>query len=274
MSNSLERGLDVLELLGERGEISLAEVAREVSVSRATAFRVLATLQNRGYVEHIRAERVYRLGSGLRALAAQSDMASVVGLAAQAMEQLRASTSETVNLALVRRRRIVYGAILDGIHALRMSATVGEQVPAHAAAIGKAVLASLPQDQLKLFLGPEPYPAFTVHTITRRPALEDELARIRERGFALDQEEVELGAACIAAAILGNDGLPVAALSISGLAARLPDAERPSIGREIRRLCDQISAHLGFGSQELEVDGKQHAHATVRRQRTSTPTHG
>lgn len=276
MSNSLERGLDVLELLARRGEIRLGELAKEVDASRATAFRVLATLQSRGYVEHVRAERVYRLGSALRALAARSDTSSVVSLAAPAMEHLRAATSETVNLALVQRRRIVYAAILEGVHALRMSATVGEQVPPHAAAIGKAVLASLPPEQRAPFLGAEPYPALTRRTITRQRVLEEELARTRQRGYALDNEEVEVGAACVAAPILASDGLPVGAISVSGLAARLPEDARPALGREVRRWCDQISAELGFrgpvpdGASPVGAGGAP-ADAPARQRRTGAP---
>lgn len=254
MSNSLERGLEVLELLAERGEIRLGELAREVNVSRATAFRVLATLQNRGYVKHSRSDRSYRLGSALRALAARSDVSSVVSLAAPAMEQLRAATSETVNLALVRRRRVVYASILEGVHALRMSATVGEAVPVHAAAIGKAVLAHLPPEQRATFLGPEPFPALTKRTPTRTKELEEELDRVKARGYAEDDEEVEVGAACVAAPILDSHGLPVGAMSVSGLAARLPKDARAMLGRDLRRWCDQISRQLGF--EEARADAK------------------
>lgn len=276
MSNSLERGLDVLELLADRGEIRLGELAREVDVSRATAFRVLATLQNRGYVEHIRSQRVYRLGSALRGLAARSDTSSVLSLAAPAMEQLRATTSETVNLALVRRRRIVYEAILEGVYSLRMSATVGEEVPAHAAAIGKAILASLPPERRAVFLGPEPYRALTQRTPTRMRDLAAELDRVRARGYAIDDQEVEVGAACVAAPILGSDGLPVGAISVSGLAARLPDAARPALGLQVRRWCDRISAALGFAG--ATADGRAAepawpaADGAPRRPRTAAPT--
>jgi DNA-binding IclR family transcriptional regulator len=246
MSNSLERGLDILELLGERGVVRLGEVIKELSTSRATAFRMLATLQNRGYVEHVRAERVYRLGPALRTLAARSDTASLLDLAAPAMEHLRSSTAETVNLALLRRGRIVYASILEGVHALRMAATIDQEVPVHAAALGKAILASLPADQREAFLRPEPYRALTRRTITRRHDLEQELALTSARGYAVDDEEAEVGAACLAAPILGSDGLPVGAISVSGLAARMPEANRPILGDEIRRCCDEISAQLGF----------------------------
>src|SRR5271170_5551083 len=179
ISNSLERGLDALELLAEHGEVRLADLAEELEVSRATAFRILASLQSRGYVEHARAERVYRLGHAVRALAERSDTSSVLRLAAPAMAELRASTGETVNLALLRRGTIVYAAIFDGVHALRMQPSVGAAVPAHATAI------------------------------TTRRELTRELTSVRARGYAVDNQEEEIGAACLAAPILGSDGRPL-----------------------------------------------------------------
>ena len=246
MSNSLDRGLDVLELLADRGELRLGDLVREIKTSRATAFRALATLQSRGYVEHVRAERIYRLGPALRGLASRSNVSSVVTFATPHMEHLRATTSETTNLAIVQRHRIVYGAILEGTHSLRMSATIGEEVPPHAAALGKAVLASLPLPQTRAFLGAEPYVACTARTITKRVDLEKELAATAVRGYALDNEEVELGAACVAAVIRGSDGQPVGAMSVSGLAARMTEAIRSELGHELRRRCDDISAQFGY----------------------------
>jgi DNA-binding IclR family transcriptional regulator len=246
ISNSLERGLDALELLAEHGEVRLADLAEELQVSRATAFRILASLQSRGYVEHARAERVYRLGHAVRALAERSDTSSVLRLAAPAMAELRASTGETVNLALLRRGKIVYSAIFDGVHALRMQASVGAEVPAYATAIGKAVLAALPPDRRDPLLPPEPYPALTANTITTRSELTRELTAIRSRGYAVDNQEEEIGAACLAAPVLGSDGRPLGAISVSGLAARLPEEDRPEIGRMVARWCADISAQLGF----------------------------
>lgn len=246
MSNSLERGLDILELLASRGELRLGEVVKELGTSRATAFRMLATLQSRGYVEHVRSGHIYRLGSAVKGLAAQSDASSIVDLAAPAMEHLRAATSETINLALARRGRIVYGAILEGAYALRMAATVGTDVPPHAAALGKAVLASLPLGRREAYLPAEPYPAFTDRTITQRSGLEEELALTLVRGYAVDDEETEVGAACVAAPILGSDGVPVAAISVSGLAARMPDEKRLALGREVQGWCARISTELGY----------------------------
>lgn len=264
MSNSLERGLAALELIAERGKVRLSELATELDISRATAVRILAALQNHGFVEHDRAERCYRLGPASGALAALSDSTSVIDLAAMAMAHLRAMTPETINLALQRRGRLVYVSILDGSHQLRMSATVGDEAPLHGTALGKAVLAAQPPAQREPVLAAEPYSAFTEHTITRRAALERELDLIRQRGYALDEEEQELGAACVAAAILGHRGAPIGALSIAGLAARLPAESLARLGRELRACCDRIALELGYGPPVTDGAGPAGAQSAER----------
>lgn len=250
MITALLRGIDVLELLGERGEAKLADVAKALNTSRPTAYRVLATLQSRGFVYHARSERVYRLGPALQELAATSGTSSVARVAAPAMAALRLATGETVNLATVRRGRIVYVSVLDGVHALRINSEVGEEVPPHAAAIGKAILAALPEDQRSVFLRDEPYPRYTDRTVTTRSKLDQELRRAANRGYAVDDQETGLGSVCVAAPIVGSDGYPLAAISVSGLAARLPRKEFPALGRSVQKSAERISA-------ELAADGRR-----------------
>ncbi len=256
MTNGLERGLDAMEFLAEHGEAKLVDFAERLGVSRATAFRVLSTLQRRGYVDHVRAAHVYRLGPQMRALASRSGSSSVIRLAALAMADLRTLTGETVNLALLRRGMIAYVAIFEGVHSLRMSAKVGDEVPAHSTAIGKAILAALPKSERDAVLGPDPYPAFTRRTITRRKQLDLDLARTLGRGFAIDDEESEVGAACLAAPILGSDGHPLGAVSVSGLAARIPVRSRPELGETVRARCAEITAALADNPEPVGEGGE------------------
>lgn len=257
MSNSLERGLAAVELIADRGKVRLSELATELEISRATAVRILAALQNHGFVEHDWAERCYRLGPAPGALAVLSDATSVIDVATLAMTHLRAMTPESINFALQRRGRLVYVSILEGSHQLRMSATIGDEAPLHATALGKAVLAALPPPQQEPVLAAEPYPVFTEHTITRRSDLERDLVLTTKRGYALDIEEQELGAACVAAAILGHRGSPIGAISVAGLAARLPEQSLATLGREIRACCDRIALELGYGSPPVAASGDE-----------------
>jgi DNA-binding IclR family transcriptional regulator len=244
VSLALFRGLDVLELLGRRSEVKLSEVVSELGMSRATAFRVLAALQSRGYVHHSRSEQVYRLGPALQEMAATSGTSSVVRVAAPAMAALSADTGETVNVAAVQRWRIVYVSILYGVHALRTNSELGDVVPPHATAIGKAILAALSRDQRGVFLGEEPYARYTDRTITTRTQLEQTLARASKAGFATEYQELAVGSVCVGAPIIGTDGYPVAAISVSAITARLARKEFPALGRLVRDAADRISADL------------------------------
>jgi len=170
---------------------------------------------------------------------------SLTRLAGPALTDLQASTGETVNLAQLLGGRVVYAAILEGKYAMRMSAGVGQEAPAHATSVGKALLSRLPLDEARAIAGHEPYQSFTPKTITRWTELETELKRAASRGYAEDDEETEPHVACIASAILGRDGYPVGAISVSGLGARMPKTNRPQLGRAVKRWCDGISVQLG-----------------------------
>src|SRR5450755_3916748 len=205
---SLDRGLAVLEFIARRGEARLAELAKEMGTSRTTMFRVLETLQARGFAEHDAASHTYRLGPGARLLAAQATRSLIMQLAEPVMAKLRNETGETINLIGVQGGRLVYEAVLEGGYALRSLPSLGQTVAAHCSALGKAVLAESTAAQRAVLLGPEPYQRFTQNTITARSELDGALETIRRCGYAIDEEEIETGLTCVAAAIRGMDGRP------------------------------------------------------------------
>ena len=246
---SLERALDLLELLADHGELGASEIERLLDTSKPTTFRLLAKLYSRGFVEQSAGSRRHRLGPAFRALAARSEAPAVIRMAAPVMGELLTSTGETVNLATVRRGRLVYTAVLDSPHPLRMSSIVGDEIPPHATALGKAVLSGLAPKLRIPFLGNGPLAALTKRTITRRRDLAIELDVVRQRGHAIDDEESADGAVCIGAAINGGDGTPIAALSISGPLARIPRERHDTLGQLIKERCDEISADLALPSE-------------------------
>jgi IclR family acetate operon transcriptional repressor len=241
---SLDRGLAALELIARRGEAKLAELARELGTSRTTMFRVLETLRARGFAEHVAVSHTYRLGPGARALAAQATKSTVSRLAEPVMAELRNQTGETVNLIGVHGGRLVYEAVLEGRYSLRSLPALGQAVAAHCSALGKAVLAGSPVAVRELLLGPEPYQRFTKHTVTTRTGLAAELEATSQRGFAIDEEENEIGLTCVAAAISGVDGRPTWAISVSGLTDRMRRGNVAELGQQLQARCAAISAAL------------------------------
>jgi IclR family acetate operon transcriptional repressor len=242
---SLSRGLDLLEILAERGSVKLAELVGLLGASRATVFRVVKTLQERGYVEHVQELHEYRLGPGAFIVGARSQTSAIVQLAVPAMTDLHERSGETVNLALFRGGRLVYVEIMEATHAMRMTGTVGEEAPLHATALGKATLSVLPEERARQFLGAEPFSSVTPKTRTGWVELLKDLRATRGRGYSVDLEEMDMGAACVGAAIRANDGEPVAAISVSGLAARFTAKERERIGRAVATWAGKISEDLG-----------------------------
>lgn len=218
---SLSRGLDILELLAEHGSLRLADLPAPLGVSRATAYRILSQLQDRGYVEHDREAHRYSLGASAVALAARSKSASLISTAEPALNRLNAETQETVNLAVLQGGRLVYVRIIEGGYALRMSGNVGEEAPLYATAMGKAILAHVSLDRRLHLVGDEPFPKFTSTTVSTYAELDAAVDRARLDGYAVDNEEVDTGAICLGAAILGEGVEPVGAVSISAPASRI-----------------------------------------------------
>lgn len=240
----LDRSLDVLELIAERGEAGAGEISQELGLPRASVYRLLNTLETRGYIARAPRSRRFRLGLAIQALASQGGTSLVVSLAAPALADLCMKTGETANLGVLSGGRIFYGASRDGPRVPRMPATVGEEIEPHATAIGKAILALVPSRERATLLGPAPYAAFTDRTITSTEQLERELAITAERGYAVDDGEIAVGAVCIAVPILDSNGYPVAALSISGITARLAPPSHPAVVRVIGAWCERIASGL------------------------------
>jgi DNA-binding IclR family transcriptional regulator len=121
--------------------------------------------------------------------------------------------------------------------------------------VGKAVLGALPEAEWARFLPPEPFPALTPRTHRSLADLRVDVLEARSRGWAGDEEESELSGVCVAAAIVGRDGRPVAAISVTSVAGRLPVEARAPLGRSVQRWCEQISAELRGRTRRDAVPG-------------------
>jgi IclR family acetate operon transcriptional repressor len=244
--DSLTRGIDLLELLAEHDSLKLAELPELLGTSRATAFRLLKTLQGRGYVEHVPSLSAYRLGPAALLLASRSQAFSLVRIAEPALRDLAEKTGETVNLAIFRGGHLIYVEIVEGRHALRMSGSIGQTVPMHSTALGNAILAALPPDHQRALLGNEPWEQYTPRTPRTWKALEPELASAAKRGYALDLQQMDEGAVCVGAAVIGSNGHPIGGISVSGWVQRIDEAKQREIGETLSSWCAAISQELGF----------------------------
>ncbi len=218
---SVERAFDLLEALGAAERpLSLAELATRTGLAPPTAHRLLRTLQTRGYVNQA-AGRDYSPGPGLIALGRQATPTLAL-LAQPVLAELEEISQETANLAVLERDLIAYIAQVPSRHQMRMFTEVGRQVLPHASGVGKAILATLPEPQARAIIQRTGLPRYTDSTLSTEADFFADLRESRRRGFAIDDGEKEIGVRCIAVAIPGSQ--PIAAVSISGPAARVTEA--------------------------------------------------
>jgi DNA-binding IclR family transcriptional regulator len=243
---SVDRALSVLEILAAHGEVGVTEVAAELGVHKSTAFRLIAVLEGRGFVEQLADRGKYRLGFGVvrlaGAAAAQLDIARE---GRPICEALAADLEETVNIAILDSDRAVNVSQVRGPAALSTHNWVGQSTPLHATSSGKVLLAHAPDAVRKGVLSRD-LPRFTRATITDPEELRQDLDHIVEQGWGSTVEEYEVGLSAVAAPVRGADGEVIAALSVSGPSFRM-DVERfPLLARRVMASADELSRRLGF----------------------------
>ncbi len=245
LSGTLERGLAILQHFATVGESTPGAVAEALSLSRSATYRLIDRLRAWGYLEANPATETLRLGMeaarlGMAALAS----VDVMRVAPGHLRALADGTGETVNLAVLDGRSVVYVYREDGPQTVKMSARLGSRRPVHCTGLGKAFLAWLPEDRRHALLDGVVLDRLTPNTITDPLELERELERTRARGYAVDDVEVEEGVACFAVPVRDFRGLPVAAISVAGPADRVL-AREDRITPLLRDAAATISRRLG-----------------------------
>lgn len=236
----MQRAIAVLEVLADaRTELGTNEIARRTGINVSTVSRILATLARGGLVEHVTATGRYRLGVGVMRLAsAVRDGLDVRSLARPHLEELARRTQETATLSIPGDHGAVTLDFVQSPLSVRSVAEVGRPSAAHATAVGKVFLAH------GGVLRDGPLTAFTSRTITDRGALEAELARVRERGWAQALGEREEGLNAIAAPVLDRAGPLVAILGVQGPAARFGPRVMRSALESLMERAELISSAL------------------------------
>lgn len=248
---AVQRALSILDFLATRPHLGagLSEIAAGLDLPRPTAKRLLSNLENFGYVSQSGPAGSYQLG--LRLLEYGNLVASELAIADTARPHIRSlmeDTGETIHLAVLEGRFVVYIDKLEPDRSIRMVSQVGKRLPAHCTALGKAMLAQLGDDRLSGLLSGVNLEQPTRRTAGSLDELRPRLEECRQRGFAIDDEEVEPGLRCIGAAITDNAGTPIGAISLSAPIDRLPDGQINKIGRRVMRAAEGVASDLGRGA--------------------------
>ena len=244
--------LRVLDAFRHAEDFGVTELSRELALHKNNVFRLLATLENHGYVEQTADER-YRLG--LRALELGQAFLrgrQLVRRARPVMEQLAAEVRESVHLATLREYEVVF---LDGVEADRLvkaGTREGQRLPVHCTAAGKVLMSLAPQPLRENFersIARQGLSLHTERTIVDTTKLFDHLRAVASEGFAMDFEECEEGLVCAAAPVFGPTGEVLAALSISGPAYRLGEERmHREIAPHLTGAAGRLSRELGFAA--------------------------
>jgi len=244
---SVDRALTILDILARLGEAGVTEIAGELGVHKSTAFRLVATLESHGIVEQNEDRGKYRLGVGvLRLAGATTARLDVVQEARPICRKLAADSGETVNIAVLSDRSVLYVDQVSGQSALQAHNWVGQHIPLHATSNGKVLLSGLSLDEVDSRL--PRLPSYTPGTVTTKAKLRRDLAVVREQGYAVAVDELEVGLTAIAAPIRNAHGDVIASLSVSGPTFRLGELRVKELVPVVLDSADEVSRRLGYGS--------------------------
>lgn len=244
---SVDRAISVLEILAQRGEAGVSEVAAEIDVHKSTAFRLLGALEARGLVEQAGERGKYRLGFGIVRLAgAVTGRIDITQQGRVVCERLAEEIGETVNIAVKQEHYAINLYQVRGPGAVSSHNWVGQLTPLHATSSGKILLAYMPAQERAALLAEAGLRRETPHTLTSRTKLEKNLAEARERGYACTVEELEVGLHAMAAPIRDRDGEVTAALSASGPSYRFTEERMRELAPVLVKGAEEISHRMGY----------------------------
>ncbi len=246
---AVSHALDLLEQFhGDIDELGVTELSKRLKLNKNNVFRLLATLESRGYIEQNRATENYRLG--LKALELGQTFIKQMGLLRQArpiLDRIVEECNETAYVAIFKENHIVYLDVVETNLTVRVVSRVGSRLPAYCTAAGKAHLAFMSDEEFESTLAAQNLVQHTPTTLASKDKLKAELEQVRTNGYAVDNEELDPGVRCIAAPIRDYTRRIVGAVSISGPNMRLDDNRLENeLIPMILRASEDLSTRLGF----------------------------
>jgi len=243
---SVKKTFEIVRYLETRGKVGVSRIAEDLGYHKTTVHSHLRTLHSMGYV--VKDDGEYELSlQFLKHGGKVRDRLPIFREGKEELETLASETGELANLAVEQNGQIVVILMIEGSNAIHDEAPMGKHTHIHCTAIGKAILAHYPEKRVHEFIDEQGMPKLTENTITDRETLFDRLNQIRERGFAIDNEEGRKGIKCIGAPIFGTEDKPVGALSITGPKTRLSDeAYHDNLSQKIMDVANVIEIKMEY----------------------------
>ena len=255
---SVDRALYLLETIAEAGgEATLTDLATRTGLNISTCHHLLATLIQRGFAAKVSGRRLYALGSRIIALSHACLQVDLPRRAQPYLEAINRATGETVHLAGLQGDNVMTLAVREARHAVRVdTGKIGKVEAPHATSVGKAMMAWLPEDEIRRILG-NSMKRFTDKTITDFPAFLESLRVVRRNGYAIDREEYLPGVICVGAAIRDQAGTVIGAISASTPMMRATEEHIALMRDEISAATRALSAEFGEPSAQVKTDQPQ-----------------
>ncbi|MBZ0302386.1 MAG: IclR family transcriptional regulator [Anaerolineae bacterium] len=247
MIQSVLKAIDVMNVFTpEEPYLTLAQVSQRLKMPKSTAHNLLNTLASRGFIEKFNDE-YYALGTAVISLTQSARInADLRDRAAPLLRELADTSKESVYLTYLDGDYILYIYAIETTNRLMARSAIGDRVHPHCTGVGKAILAELPEAQVTALIKRTGLPRFTENTCTEPDELFAELERTRRRGYAIDNQEHEMGTFCIGAAIRDGHGKPISSCSISGLDPTLITTRAETLYTDLLYTAQEISRRMGY----------------------------
>jgi IclR family KDG regulon transcriptional repressor len=244
----IDRAAQILDCFGfDHQELSVSEIGAKTGLHRSTAHRILMALEYNDLIKQDPDTSKYHLGIKLFKLGHQAvSQLNLREICRPFLSRLMNDTRETIHLAVLDDDQVLYLDKVEGPHALRMPSRVGRHIPTYCTSLGKAMLSCLDDQEIKGILRRQTLKPLTKNTVKNIDQLLADLRSVRKRGYAVDNEEIEIGLRCVGAPLRDYTGGMVGAISVAAPSARLSEKNTPVIGRIILAIAAEISEKLGF----------------------------
>jgi len=241
----IAKTFEILEILNNEPNLSLKEITNKVSYPKPTVFRLLNTLSTLGYIVHDNDSQTFSISPKFIFFYKGAMTGNEIIASSQSyMEELHNKFNETINLVRLVDRSTVYVNILESDQLFKISNNIGDRASLHSTAVGKAILAFLPESKVDKILKNYSFNRFTKKTITNISELKKEIAKVKKQGFAIDNEEGHDGVFCVAAPIFDKKHNAIAAISISMPKVRAKKTVLDKIKKELPQITKKISSKL------------------------------
>lgn len=246
MIKTLDKVISVLDILNKHNELGITDIGLMLSEDKSTIYRILATLEKHELVEKNPATKKYKLGLGfLKYCASISTNSDFTRTARPFLEELKEKSSESSHICILTKNDTAI--FLDNINqdaVLNINTQIGTEQPLHCSSVAKSIIAFLSEEKLNDILGKIEFKPFTMRTITSKLTFLEHLEKIRQQGYAIDDEEIYTGVRCVAAPIRNSEGKVFASIGVSGPATRIQLANLEFYVDLVKNAAEKITRQL------------------------------